>query len=213
MSYDISEKKLAVDIVGKRVIDLGSGVGLTGIVAKVIGCASVVHLTDRSSELPLLLENVCENVPCNTSSLRESHECIECYELDWCRLDSNLNPNLDPNLNQGQGQDQNLGDLKTLISSQPDVFHSFDVAIASDVLYTSRNVWSAFIDAAKMYLKKGGEILLYQKHHGGKGDESLGELLGEFRNVCEQKGLDRFKIVREDWRVGVGVSVVVVATT
>lgn len=70
------EHALSSKIVGKTVVELGSGTGLVGIAASMLG-AGEVHLTD----LPYALKNTRANVDLNKPSLKGR---VICEELDWC---------------------------------------------------------------------------------------------------------------------------------
>ena len=72
--------ELHADIVqGKRVLELGSGPGFVGIAAGLAGASEVV-LTDLQYCLPLLEENVQQNLAAARSS---GCERMECRVLDW----------------------------------------------------------------------------------------------------------------------------------
>lgn len=70
------EYALSGSMPGKTVIELGSGTGLAGIAASILGAATVV-LTD----LPYALKNTQVNVDLNKLSLKGT---VTCRELDWC---------------------------------------------------------------------------------------------------------------------------------
>ncbi|KAG8124691.1 hypothetical protein E2320_020101 [Naja naja] len=55
-----------IDLQGRRVIELGAGTGLLGIVAVLLGAQ--VTITDRKPTLPLLEANVQNNLPVNLQS-------------------------------------------------------------------------------------------------------------------------------------------------
>ena len=61
MAKHIADKSFCIDLCGKTVLELGSGVGLSGIVALECGGAKFVTFTDRSKEYQLLLDNVHRN--------------------------------------------------------------------------------------------------------------------------------------------------------
>ncbi|TRZ00992.1 hypothetical protein DNTS_033376 [Danionella cerebrum] len=64
-----------VDLKGKRVIELGAGTGLVGIVAALLGAN--VTITDRAPALELLSANVRENVP------PDQQGAMRVSELTW----------------------------------------------------------------------------------------------------------------------------------
>ncbi len=66
------------ELPGKVVVELGSGTGVVGIVAGLLGAREVV-LTD----LPYALDNARENVRLNAGTVKGA---IHCKELDWCAV-------------------------------------------------------------------------------------------------------------------------------
>ena len=60
----------------KRVLELGSGCGLVGIAAMLLGAKEVV-MTDLQYALPLMKENVDRNIPSDVI------QRISCMECDW----------------------------------------------------------------------------------------------------------------------------------
>ncbi|XP_061571396.1 protein N-lysine methyltransferase METTL21A [Cololabis saira] len=64
-----------VELEGKRVIELGAGTGLAGIVAVLLGAH--VTITDREPALELLSANVRTNLP------QHLHESVVVSELTW----------------------------------------------------------------------------------------------------------------------------------
>mmetsp|Transcript_6706 Transcript_6706/g.13615 ORF Transcript_6706/g.13615 Transcript_6706/m.13615 type:complete len:218 (+) Transcript_6706:55-708(+) len=67
----------AVRLKGKRVLDLGTGTGLVGIVAHLLGAEQVV-LTDREEILPITWDNLKRNLP---GALEQSQ--VEIRPLLW----------------------------------------------------------------------------------------------------------------------------------
>ena len=68
---------------GKTIVELGSGCGLVGIAAAVLGAREVI-LTDLSYTLPLLRGNI----EYNRHVVSEKCERIECIECDWFKASS-----------------------------------------------------------------------------------------------------------------------------
>lgn len=70
------EKAYPRGLVGKRVLELGAGTGLVGVVSSVLG-ASTVYLTDLEYSLRTCRETIDRN-----KAVLKGH--VECRELDWC---------------------------------------------------------------------------------------------------------------------------------
>jgi predicted nicotinamide N-methyase len=81
------EKNAQKLVSGKRILELGSGTGLTGIAAVFLGAKNVL-LTDLSYTLNQLNYNVAAN--CNADELRDN--AVVVAELDWAREDTYPSP-------------------------------------------------------------------------------------------------------------------------
>ena len=66
---------MSASLPGKVVVELGSGTGIVGITASVLGAREVV-LTD----LPYALTNARENIQLNAANIKGA---ISCVPLDW----------------------------------------------------------------------------------------------------------------------------------
>nr|CAB3267605.1 protein-lysine methyltransferase METTL21D-like [Phallusia mammillata] len=55
-------------VMGKHVIELGAGTGAVGLAAKTVG-AEMVLLTDLQKYIPLLVENIRQNIKCNLTAV------------------------------------------------------------------------------------------------------------------------------------------------
>jgi len=69
----------AVDLKGKRILELGAGTGLVGLSCGLLG-ATRVFLTDLGYTLDNLNANIVINSPRFPSS-----DTVECFELDWTK--------------------------------------------------------------------------------------------------------------------------------
>jgi predicted nicotinamide N-methyase len=74
---DIMLTFLVLKVRNKRVLELGSGCGLVGIAAAMVGAKEVV-MTDLQYSLPLMRENVLRN-----KSAYDKTTFLSCKECDW----------------------------------------------------------------------------------------------------------------------------------
>jgi protein N-lysine methyltransferase METTL21D len=88
MQHSSKRKRFArSNMKGKRALDLGSGAGLAGIAAAMVGCDT--WLTDVHDVLPLLRRNVSANFAtaawANNVALKEQFGSLTVKELDWTK--------------------------------------------------------------------------------------------------------------------------------
>ena len=100
---------------GKRVLEIGSGVGLSGLVASRV-CDAIV----LSDYMPAIVANLQYNVALNTHDGSSEHGDARAVALDWCGV--------------GPGYAASEA-AKALLGVATDGTARFDVVFGSDVVY------------------------------------------------------------------------------
>ena len=103
-----SSSSSVMDWQDKRVLELGSGLGLCGILAHRLGAAQVI-MTDGDTDV---LRQLRSNLPLNDIIIQEHEEQLSCHQLLW-------------------GQSSSQAFLQHYCANQP-----VDLILASDVIYT-----------------------------------------------------------------------------
>mmetsp|Transcript_5561 Transcript_5561/g.8124 ORF Transcript_5561/g.8124 Transcript_5561/m.8124 type:complete len:265 (+) Transcript_5561:95-889(+) len=117
---------------GKKVLELGAGLGLCGLLAYFLGARQVV-LTDGDTDV---LANMRDNVASNTLNEHKSENTISCHQLRWGKSNH---------------------DTEVLATH----FGKFDIILASDVIYMEEAIEPLFDTIMELLtMKKNGMVWL-----------------------------------------------------
>ena len=119
----------------KRVLELGSGLGLCGILAHRLGAAQVI-MTDGDTDV---LRQLRSNLPLNDIIIQQHEEQLSCHQLLW-------------------GQSSSQAFLQHYCANQP-----VDLILASDVIYTPvviRPLWQTV--QTLLHRKRGIFLMSYE---------------------------------------------------
>jgi len=128
-------------VAGKNVVELGAGIGLTGMVAYLKG-ANSVHLSDYTDAC---LYNLHYNIKINSSLLsdyKRTQASITSGYLDWCECSKNMS-------------DCSSVDLKSQTSL--DALANADVVLAADVVY-DREVIPGLVKVVKYIMSTSKKV-------------------------------------------------------
>ncbi|XP_072504791.1 histidine protein methyltransferase 1 homolog [Notamacropus eugenii] len=176
-----------VQFSGKRVLDLGCGAGLLGIIA-LKGKAEEIHFQDYNSTV--IDEVTIPNVIVNST--------FECEDDEVCEPDLKRRRNSNPSqelLSKCRFFSGEWCEFSKLVLSNKKAFTKYDVILTSETIYNP-SYYSAFHQTLANLLDENGQVLLASKAHyfGVGGGVHLFQKFIEERNVFETRTL---KIIDE----------------
>ena len=173
-TYDLLDYVSQIDFKGKRVLDLGCGVGLLGIYSLLMG-AHEVHFQDYNHEVIqfLTIPNVLLNI-CKTFKLIDVMSSdFNCTALQKCRFFS--------------------GDWESYsVFSGRYTKHKFDIIMTSETIYSAQS-HSKLLHVFKELLDINGVILVAAKSHYF----GVGGTMKMFLDLIKKEGIFSHCIVKE----------------
>jgi predicted nicotinamide N-methyase len=167
-------EKIPSKVKNKRVIELGSGCGVTGIAAATCGCKEIV-MTDLSYALPLMRENVERN----KIAWQGKDVVVNCKECDWFQP-----PPIDQLLNN-----QNYNEGKC---DYPDVI------LVADCVWISSLV-APLLQTLKKYTNGSTEVFITYQQRGKEAHDMFMEGVHKlFRDVVDVDTLKEANLVKPD---------------
>ncbi|XP_036609361.1 histidine protein methyltransferase 1 homolog [Trichosurus vulpecula] len=176
-----------VQFAGKRVLDLGCGAGLLGIIA-LKGQAKEIHFQDYNSTV--IDEVTIPNVIVNST--------FECEDDEVCEPDLKRRRNSNPTqelLSKCRFFSGEWYEFSKLVLSSKKAFAKYDIILTSETIYNP-SYYSAFHQTLANLLDENGQVFLASKAHyfGVGGGVHLFQKFIEERNVFETRTL---KIIDE----------------